>query len=375
MKSLHSTFAIGMLTLGLGLSLTNCAKQEQQDLPYKYQSEVLNLPEQPYNYGNPTLPAHFTTTQERIRQRVTDHGATLGRVLFYDTKLSLNNKTACASCHDQALGFADGKQFSTGFDGGKTSRNASAIINPAASTAFFWDAREDDLKQMVLQPIKNHVEMGMDNFDALEKKLGQLDYYAPLFENAFGSSAVTRERIAEALSQFMTSMVTAQSKFDSSEPGGWGSGNSLVFNDDERAGMEIFFNRGRCANCHNPAADFAFSFENFADIGLDAVPTDIGLGANQQGMNGMFKIPSLRNVALTAPYMHDGRFTTLEQVVNHYSEGIQNSENLNWSLKGDDGTALRMNLTDDEKRQLIAFLHTLTDESFMKDPKYSNPFK
>jgi cytochrome c peroxidase len=202
-----------------------------------------------------------------------------------------------------------------------------------------------------------------------------MDYYKALFKNAFGDEKVTRERIAEAMSQFLNSMVTAESTFDSANPGGWGVGNSLVFNESEQRGMEIFFNQGRCANCHNPSGDFAFFMqEDFADIGLEANPVDKGLGANQQGMDGMFKIPSLRNVALTAPFMHDGRFKTLEEVVDHYNEGVQASPNLNWSLQGSDSQPLRMGLNTEQKQDLVAFLHTLTDTHFTKDEKFSNPF-
>lgn len=375
MKRLQRMALAAGAMVSLFAGLQSCTKDIRQDTPYKYETDALKLPETPFNYSNPTLPNHFASTRQLVQQQVTDQGATLGRVLFYDTKLSLNNKISCASCHDQTKGFADPVQFSTGFDGGKTGRNASSIVNPVSSRAFFWDARESNLKSMVLRPIENHIEMGMDNFDALEKKLGNLDYYKPLFKNAFGDDKVTRERIAEAMSQFLKSMVTANTTFDSSNPGGWGSGNSLVFSDSEQRGMSIFFNEGRCANCHNPAQDFAFFMqEDFADIGLDAQPADKGLGANQEGMDGMFKIPSLRNIALTAPYMHDGRFKTLEEVVNHYSDNIQPSANLNWSLLGADGQPLRMNLSADQKADLIAFLHTLTDHEFTKDEKFSNPF-
>jgi cytochrome c peroxidase len=374
MKVLRYTLVLAALTI----ALVQCKKDASGDLPYKYESEVLNLPAQPFNYSNPNLPNHLVLEKNTINQKVTDHGATLGRVLFYDTKLSLNNKVACASCHLQANGFADPNKFSIGFDGGLTKRNASTIVNPVSNTSFFWDARETDIKTMVLRPVENHIEMGMDNFEALVKKLGALDYYKPLFKNAFGDEAVTSERLAESLSQFLNSMVSGSSKFDETEPGSWGIGNTSVLTQPQIRGMNIFFNQGRCANCHNPSGQ-GFSFEQgFADIGLDANPTDLGLGANQPGMEGMFKIPSLRNVTLTAPYMHDGRFATLEEVIEHYNSGIQKTENLSWSLRSFDGNndePVRMNLTAQDKSDLIAFLQTMTDEKFINDPKFSDPFK
>lgn len=374
MKNIRLSAIAALFIAGSITVLTNCKKDS--DLPYKYESDVLNLPEQPFNYRNQQLPQHLSHLSTTLQSKVTDQGATLGRVLFYDKKLSLNNQIACASCHHQNKGFSDGQRFSTGFDGGLTKRNASSIINPADMQTFFWDSREDDLKQMVLQPIKNHIEMGMDNFDALEKKLGQLDYYKPLFQNAFGDEKVTRERIAEAMSQFLNSVVTGNSAFDSAIPGGWGVSDPGRLTLQQQQGMAVFFGQAQCAVCHNPgASQFDFFNETFANIGLDKNPSDKGIGASQPGMEGMFKIPSLRNVALTAPYMHDGRFATLREVVDQYSDNIQDTPNLHWALKGGDGQPLRMNLSETDKENLIAFLNALTDEQFVNDPKYSDPFK
>ncbi len=368
MKMLLRCFLAILAVTGL-VALSNCKKDP--DLPYKYEANNLNLPSQPYAYRQQTLPAHFSGVAGQLQQLVTDEGATLGRVLFYDPALSLTNNIACASCHHQEDGFADPVRFSVGFDDGLTKRNANSIVNPIASGVFFWDARENDLKAMVLQPIKNHVEMGMDNFDVLEKKLAALPYYPPLFKKAFGDENITRERLADALSQFLNSMVTANSKFDRSEPHGWGSGNLGVFNEQEKQGFNLFFGSAGCANCHNPG--FVGNM-GWADIGLDKTYEDKGLGANQPGMDGLFKIPSLRNVALSAPYMHDGRFATLMDVIDHYSDNVQASPNLDWRLRDGDG-ARHLNLSQTDKEALAAFLETFTDEQFTNDPKFSNPFK
>ncbi len=373
MKNIQLSAIAALLIFGSIMVLTNCKKDSV--LPYKYESEVLNLPEQPFAYREQTLPPHMQHLATTLQSKVTDHGATLGRVLFYDTKMSLNNKIACASCHHQEKAFSDGVRFSTGFDGALTKRNANAILNPADMQTFFWDSREDDLKEMVLQPIKNHIEMGMDNFDALEKKLGQLDYYKPLFQNAFGDEHVTRERIAEAMSQFLNSMITTNSAFDSAIPGSWGVSDPGRMTLQQQQGMNIFFGQAQCAVCHNPSSGFDFFTETFANIGLDENPVDKGMGVSQPGMEGMFKIPSLRNIALSAPYMHDGRFSTLREVVDHYSDNIQNTPNLHWSLRDFGGQAMRMGLTEEDKDNLIAFLNALTDEQYLHDPKYSDPFK
>jgi cytochrome c peroxidase len=373
MKLLHYFIA----PAALALALAACTKERSTEgLGYQYQSDVLRLPEQRYNYANPDLPQHLAGLKQRLGAEVTDAGATLGRVLFYDPKLSLTNNTACASCHLQEKGFADPVALSKGFDGRLTLRNASAISNTLEHSMFFWDGRETNIKSMVLRPIENHIEMGMDNFKALEKKLGTLDYYKPLFKDAFGTEAVTEARIAESLSQFLNSMVSGNSTFDRSNPTGWGSADPTVFDPSQQRGMDLFFGKARCANCHNPSASsFGFSSSLTANIGLDLNPTDVGMGVNDAAKKGMFKVPSLRNVALTGPYMHDGRFATLEDVVKHYNEGIQPVDNLDWSLQAPDGGPIKMGLTPAEQSDLIAFLKSLTDDNFTTADQFSNPFK
>jgi cytochrome c peroxidase len=366
--------AAGVLLVSV-LVFANCKKEVTADT-YKYQSDVLNLPEKAANYSNPILPNHLNGLKQTIQATVNDEAATLGRVLFYDTKLSLTNKIACASCHKQENGFADPVKFSKGFDGGLTGRNANSIANVASQSAFFWDARETNLTSMVMQPVKNHIEMGMDNFDALERKLAEVGYYDDLFVNAFGDKKITRERMASALNQFLTAMVSGDSKFDGVDQGSWGALDLSSLDDQERAGHDLFFGRAGCAGCHNSFSPFDFNANQpWADIGLEVNYTDKGLGENEAGKEGFFKIPSLRNAALTAPYMHDGRFATLRDVVNHYSDNVQASGNLDWRLQGPDAAPQRLNLTDTEKEQLIAFIGTFTDKTFTSDPKFSNPFK
>lgn len=368
--SLLSTMSVVLIT---SLIFITCKKEEQ--LPYKYETQKPNLPTQVANYSNPNLPAHMVGVAEQINAKVTDDGATLGRVLFYDKKLSKTNNIACASCHHQEMGFADNGKFSIGFDGLKTGRNSSSIANPIESGFFFWDGREKDLEKMVLLPVKNHVEMGMDKFDVLEKKLEAAGYYGPLFEKAFGDSKITKERIASGLRQFLQSMVCGNAKFDEVDPFDWGDPQlPLDFTAKEAEGAKLFFGKALCSNCHNNSGIFGKNLE-FADIGLDKEYEDKGLGVLQTGQNGRFKIPNLRNVALSAPYMHDGRFATLREVVDHYSDSIEDSPNLDWPLRDFDGSAIRMNLTNSEKEALIAFLGTLTDHTFINDSKYSDPFK
>ncbi|MCW5910525.1 MAG: c-type cytochrome [Cyclobacteriaceae bacterium] len=372
---------------------------------------ALDLPSQPFAYSVPG---------------VSDEVPTLGRVLFYDTRLSLNNSVSCASCHKQALAFSDNAALSRGFENRVTPRNSMAIQNiisdafqdfvlldttrnsdttatsffdpgvigympgvpvspefVATPTSLFWDGRESNLKLMVTRPIMNHIEMGIHDMEALARKLNQVAEYKTLVQSAFGDELVTEERISQGLSAFLLSIRSNQSKFDRAmmfrnnavtfdiKPSNTLTGNTPMINltAQEELGRQLFFNKFNCNNCHDA--------NGFADIGLDASPKDVGLmevtGAPQH--RGQFKIPSLRNVELTGPYMHDGRFKTLEEVLEHYSHGVKNSANLDHRLKGMDGRPLQMNMTQSEIKAIKAFLHTLTDHSMISDPRFSNPFR
>lgn len=315
---------------------------------------------------------------------VTNGGARLGRVLFYDKRLSLNNTVACGTCHKQNIAFSDNVALSNGFNGGKTGRNSMPIINPQQSKGFFWDHRTQKLQDMVLQPIRHEVEMGLDNTEFLVKKLEATTFYPRLFNEAFGSSEITREKIGSALAQFINAMFSQQTRADKAGVlnGGW---NILpgILTTDEIKGSNLFQQKG-CEGCHAGINLRGWGEEGFANIGLDEVYADKGLGAlmSDPTLDGHFKIPSLRNVELTAPYMHDGRYKTLEEVVEHYNSAIKYSSTLSLELREWDPVsgqplekALRLNLTEDEKRCLVAFLKTLTDHTFISDPKFSDPFR
>ncbi|MEK7255030.1 MAG: cytochrome c peroxidase [Bacteroidota bacterium] len=370
-KHLLSALLLGAFTLAF---FVGC--QKDADLPYK--AETLNLPASPLNYAKPEVPGHFTGVLSKFE--VTDNGATLGRVLFYDKKLSLNNKIACGSCHLQEKAFADPAAGSVGFEGKITPRNSLAITNPALEKTFFWDLRESDLTDMVLKPIKNHIEMGMEDLDKLSVKLAGAKYYPALFEKAFGSTEITDERIASALTQFLRSMVTCNAKIDKGQP-------EVVLSAQEKEGMNLFFGKALCSSCHGGRnLNDAFQMLNdtfppfygdgrrIANIGLDMNYTDPGLGGREANQEGVFKVPSLRNVALTAPYMHDGRFKTLEEVVEHYNGNIQKHPNLDQRLRDWEGNPWRLNLTTGEKAALVAFLHSFTDAQFTSDERFSDPF-
>jgi cytochrome c peroxidase len=353
----------------------SCAKDEAL---YQYEVQGPNLPAVTFRYKLIDLAPHLDQDEVWFQNFVNDDKATLGRVLFYDKRLSRTNTISCASCHVQANGFADNRSFSTGFDGRPTLRNASSISNVLWQHRFFWDGRENNLRELVLQPIKNHIEMGMGDLDVLEAKLAELPYYPPLFQKAFLTQEITRDRIAEALQQFLGAMVSGNSRFDLAlqEKSTWNTPPQLFessqFSDSERKGMNVFFNKGRCFNCHQ-IEDIRQGY-NFFDIGLDETYTDIGIGIIFPGSEGMFMVPSLRNVAQSAPYMHDGRFATLEAVVDHYSDHVKNSPKLNGIFRNDTD-APGVHLKPEEKRQLVDFLKTLTDENYLKAEQFSDPFK
>jgi cytochrome c peroxidase len=361
--------------------------------------DVPMLPRQAFDYTTVRLPAYVDPDFEQSDNTPADNplsesGATLGRVLFYDTQLSRNNTIACASCHHQQAGFSDTRQFSVGFEGGPTRRNAMGLANLRYSNirgsqpGFFWDERAATLEDQVLMPIQDEIEMGM-SLGQLEAKLEKVPYYPPLFQAAFGSSEITADRIAKAVAQFMRSMVSLNSKFDRAAHASQGDYSVAFeqFTDQENLGKTLFLEGASgiaefgCAVCHLPPT---FAMPKAFNNGLDLQYKDAGLGALGRVPNdpftpsddGKFKAPSLRNVALTAPYMHDGRFKTLEEVLEHYSNGIHSHENLGVALEEQDGEAETsgFHFTDEQKSAVVAFLKTLSDDDFASDQKFTDPF-
>lgn len=342
---------------------------------------ILNLPDSPFNYANILLPDFFFDNDVRDEDNTpnnnatTDNGATLGRVLFYDKNLSMNNTVSCASCHIQENGFSDPNALSTGFNGELTSRNSMGLANARfyENGRFFWDERAATLEAQTLVPIQDLVEMGLTLLE-LEEKLTQQPYYAALFTNAFGDETITSNRIALALSQFIRSMVSYESKFDEGLAQTQDIDDNFPnFTTSENRGKQLFMsNQTRCFDCH---ATNVFVGDDARNNGLDATITDPGVGGITGNNNelGEFKVPSLRNIALTGPYMHDGRFETLEEVIEHYNSGVLNNPNLDNRLTQGNNVR-RLNLSDTDKQALVDFLNTFTDNEFINDEKYASPF-
>jgi cytochrome c peroxidase len=414
--------------------------------PYHYQT----LSEMPKDIQNTTFPlADTTRNMDNMPYSVglngqpnvnTDAGIALGRVLFYDVDLSKNRTISCASCHKQEFGFSDTARFSKGFLGGLTGRNSMGLVHVRfdKSIVMFWDGRAKDVETQVTRPIRDAVEMGMSvantnnhQWDSIVKRVSSKTFYPTLFKNAFGSTLIDSQRIALALAQFVRSINSYGSKWRKAVDAC--NCNPAVanlqpygFTAQEQLGRDLFMdvNRGNCQACHTRNIFVPQGAQNNGADGSilaggkwkwtawstrdDYKLKDSGFGgtlaygraltlrdSNQMKLNiGRMKVPSLINVGLTAPYFHDGRFKTLDEVINFYSDSIKNNDYNTLSLffrKFDpsvpgapnnvqnqaiiDTAAVRViKYTTTEKAALKAFLLTLTDSSLNKDPRYANPF-
>lgn len=322
------------------------------------------------------VPDHFPRPLIPADNPLTVAGVELGRRLFFETLLSSDNRMSCASCHQPERAFTDGLATSTGVRGLSGTRSSMSLANLAFNNrGFFWDGRVATLEAQAIIPVEDHRELN-ENWDRVEEKLRQHPDYPTHFRAAFGidrRSEITRDLVVRALAQFERSLISADSKFDRVvwKNEGW-------FTEQEERGRELFFiefagnvDHPGCSHCHNAPL---FGDNVFRNNGLDSVATldqftDPGRGpvSGNRFDNGAFRTPSLRNIALTAPYMHDGRFKTLEEVIDHYATGGHGVEN-------EDANLRPFHLSDADKAALIAFLHTLTDDSFLTNPTHQSPF-
>lgn len=294
----------------------------------------------------------------------TEIGFELGKKLFYDGRLSSNGVISCGFCHEQKTAFTHhGHQFSHGIEGREGIRNTPAIQNAAFMKVFTWDGATNHLDLFPIIPITNDVEMGETMTNVLSKIKGDKEY-EQLFASAFDDGEINFENFFKALSQFMVMMVSSNSKYDKyirNEING-------DFSDIEKQGLEIF--EAKCSSCHSTDLFTDDSFRNNGlppNLKLDDFGRALVTGAEVDKYK--FKVPSLRNVALTEPYMHDGRFGSLKAVLDFYSEGVKDSPNLDSELKK--GEKLGIPLSTVEKDALEAFLNTLTDEEYINDDRFS----
>jgi len=333
----------GILILSIGFGLgaaAGCDGTALDEGPTPYVVEV------PERFPLMPIPSDNPMTVE---------GVALGRRLFFDPILSRDSTVSCASCHDPAVAFSDPRRVSLGVGGAAGTRNAMSLANIGWAPLLFWDGRAASLEAQALLPVENPAEMG-ETWGNVVAKLRRHAAYPRLFEEVFGAGGVTREHVVKAIAQFERTLISAGSKFDRFLEA------KADFTALEQAGFDLFFSeRGDCFHCHSTRL---FTDVRFHNNGLDLVSQDAGLaGVTGAPVDlGKFKTPSLRNVAYTAPYMHDGRFQTLEAVLDHYSEGVQPAETIDPLMRH--GT--RAALTPDEKVALIAFLKTLSDPDFIR---------
>ncbi|MFN0079040.1 MAG: MbnP family protein [Prosthecobacter sp.] len=311
----------------------------------------------------PAITQRFPQVKLPADNPLTQEGVALGRQLFHDTRLSINGTQSCASCHEPTHAFADARRFSLGAQQQVGKRNAMPLFNLAWQQGFFWDGRAATLREQVLVPIQDKDEMN-ETLPSVIAKLSADKDCAVAFEKVFGSAEITTERIAKALEQFLLTFISQDSRFDRA------ARKVAELSESEKRGLQLFVTefdpkRGlRGADCFHCHGGTLFTSQSFANNGLKLAVDDIGRMAVTKNAadHGKFKTPSLRNIARTAPYMHDGRFATLEEVVEHYNSGVRRSATLDPNLAKHPETG--MQLTAQEKADLVAFLKTLTDETF-----------
>ncbi len=367
----NNAFVYSTILLLTGLCFIQC--HDTIDLSNIDDKDLTGVTYQPVSFV-PLIPSGYPALEQPEDNLMTLDGIRLGRKLFYDPILSIDSTISCSSCHQQFGSFTDQLAASQGVSG-ITSRSSMSLINIGFHYhGLFWDGRASTLEEQALIPVEDPLEMG-ENWDNVESKLRQHASYPSEFRKAFGiekSSEITRELAARALSQFERSLISGgNTRYDRFARG------EIFLEENEYNGFLMFFDfdptipDAECGHCHN-APLFATSdyfnngiqespdFEGFQDKGL-------GLVSGKTSDNGKFKAPTLRNLAFTAPYMHDGSFETLEEVIDHYSTGGKNSPNKNALI-------FPLNFTESQKADLIAFILTLTDSSTLTNQDFQNPF-
>jgi cytochrome c peroxidase len=322
----------------------------------------------PYDFPK---PFNFPAMPQSRENPVSKEGVELGRFLFYDPVLSRDSSISCASCHKQEFAFSDSpNQFSRGSNDQLQKRNTPPLFNLAWYPKLFWDGRVTAIEEQVFHPVREISEMNMMWTD-VARRISRSKFYAKKFERVFGSSTIDSVLVSKAIAQFERTLISYNSNYDKALR------KEVKYNADELEGFELMneMNKGACLHCHTTDGDGLGTTGLFSNNGLDEKFSDEGLGkiSGNKKESGHFKIPSLRNLLFTAPYMHDGRFKTLEEVLDFYSEGLKASPTIDSKMTfAHQGGA---KLTKEEKRKIIAFLKTMSDSAFIKDKRFSNPFK
>lgn len=344
--------------------LTSCRKEKVSFIPTPYAIDI---------------PSHFPQMNIPEDNPMTEEGIELGRFLFYETKLSGDNTMSCASCHQLNSSFADNVALPLGIQGIAGTRNSMPLFNLGWDDFFTWDGRKTSLEGQILEPVPNPIEMHLKWTDAVDKL--QLDVsYRNKFFRAFGEEGIDSMKVAKSIAQFIRTIISANSTFDVMYKFENGlplttSENSTLGNIEAEvwAGYDLFksLNGADCFHCHNGPL---MRVKKFSNNGLDMVFSDQGRALVTQNVNdeGKFKVPSLRNLSATGPYMHDGRFNSLEEVIEHYSTGIQQSETLDPLIEFANQGGVQ--LDELEKQWLQKFLLSLNDTTYINNPKFKDPF-
>lgn len=357
---------LAVLTLFVALVFVACKKETVQfGAAPEYDVTPYNL-ELTGSLTAPTIPLDNPLTVQKVK---------LGKMLFFEKQLSLDGSINCSSCHNQEHGFSDPNRLSIGVNGSLGKRQAMSIVNMAwNANGYFWDGRSSLLRHQALMPIQDPLEM-KETIPSIIAKLQSKQLYRNQFLRAFGTMEVTEERISFALENYMLTIVSDNSKYDNVVLG------NASYTASEQRGFDLFmaeynpfFPESSGADCFHCHSGSNFENDTYANNGLDSDAEFTDLGRfNVTGNNAhkaAFKVPTLRNVALTAPYMHDGRFTTLEEVVEHYDHGLKQSSSVNDALAGTIPTGLM--LTAQDKKDLVNFLKTLTDLKLKNNPAFKN---
>jgi len=344
-----------ILVLTISYLTIQCQKKETIDPNYTTTPYDINLPS---NFPPLEVPEDNQLTQE---------GVLLGRHLFWEKKLSGDNTMSCADCHSPQYAFSEPYPFSVGINGDTSKRNAMVLQNLGWSNDFFWDGRISSLEDQVLIPVMDSTEMD-ESWTNFFSEIKYDNLYRELFYKAFGTMEPDSMHAAKALAQFLRTMISSNSKYDKVIRG------EASFTPDENAGFASFnsFTGGDCFHCHGGVMGTDFSYKN---NGLDEFPTDSGRGSitGISSDNFKFKVPSIRNIEYSSPYMHDGRFNTLDEVINFYSINVHgNSPNIDPLMEFSSQGGVQ--LDPQERLELKAFLLTLSDPDFINNPAYSNPF-
>lgn len=307
----------------------------------------------------------------------------LGRVLFYDKILSVNGQVSCGSCHIQGKAFTDGLAFAVGHNRAITEMGSMSIQNMSFLNNYQWQSTTDDLVQLVAKPLVHPIEMGNRSIEDVISRIRTLNYYEVLHKVAFGNAQIEEKSITWALAQFVGSIYSSNSKFDKSLKSAFAD-----FTVEEKQGKELFFGKALCNQCHSfptfAAPDFVGG--TYGKTISTTTANSKGIDTDRKGManNGLsglvgnltrVKIPTLRNIEHTGPYMHDGRFITLEEVIEHYDHGVLANTDLDAVLKSKENSPIKLNLSQSEKQALKAFLLTLTDTEMLTARRYSDPFQ